>query len=716
MPNLSIAIVTSCRNYGRYLSEWADSILAQTLRPPMVAIVENGSSDNSAELVEAAAAKLRAGGLRVETRFLAGTDFGSARNLAVSLSDTEWVMHLDADDMLMPHALEDVAKLAPEADVVALGYERTGDLAAGPRQRVKLYRSSAGPAALANPTPASGVSPFRRAFWQRAPYPTDMQGGWDTALWRGFAHLGARFVPTTRPCFWYRQHADSIFNTRRLSGWPAAIVGQQLAGHQRGDRGVSILVPRAGDAGGPRDAAWAWLQKRYRALFPDWELLEGLAPRGVWCKGAAVEAALEQAHGAVLVIADADCVVAPAALREAVRRVEAGASWVVPHRLVHRLSQWQTSNYLTSPPGGAFLRPPTHDLARPPYEGFAGGGIVVLPRAGYVATGGIPRAFLGWGAEDEALALILDAFLGPHQRLEHDLVHLWHPPQPTRRTSKSRGNRDLFHYLRAAAGNLETLWGLVQQANGGHITGGSQAARAARYRALAARNQQQLAKSTASPAKGARPMAGAQDVSRAQRKAAQQRRNAAAVAAYDAAKAMAATRAAARGLDPHRRKQGQGSPENKMLEAPAGAEDKQSGSKSGVTINTVDRRPKPAPHPLRDVPFASAAARKLATEAGLTAAAFPAKPPRHGFTVEDVRDLGPVGGGSEIPFATIRARDESKAAGLTLMEYTGRDPGPGGFTLDYVRAAIARKGATEREGAGAVTTGSSSRPPESLPE
>ena len=278
---LDLAVVTTVRNYGRFLPEWAASILALSLKPALVVLVEQGSTDDSWAQVERAAAQLMAGGLRVRVQRMPATDFGTARNAAVSLTDTEWVMHLDADDMLMPHALADAAVLAPACDVVQLGYERCGDLAAGPPNRRKPYRSGLAHEILASPTPCSGCSPFRRALWERAPYVTDQTGGWDTALWLGFAHLGARFRATARPCFWYRQHADSVFNRRRTERtYEAALVGHQLQSRRRGDAGVSVVVPVATFQDVTRARNWTWVAAHLAATYPTWQVVEGPASGG----------------------------------------------------------------------------------------------------------------------------------------------------------------------------------------------------------------------------------------------------------------------------------------------------------------------------------------------------------------------------------------------------------------------------------------------------
>lgn len=467
----SLGIVTSVTGgYGAYLAEWADSILEQRVRPAGVGIFTHGTdADRTAAI--AARARLEGAGFHVKHRHEPERwDFGRARNAAVGLLEHEWCMHLDADDRLMPHALADVRALMAGADVVAIGYERLGVTPDGPRCRRKVYRSSVGTEALESRAPASGISPFRRAFWERAPYRTDLLGGWDTALWLGFAHLGARFAATTRPGFYYRQHTDSIFLSRLRSPWLSERVGARLQSLRRGDRGVAVIVPIAGhDA--HRSANWQWLEARYRALFPAWQICTGGADPRRWDKRRAIDAAIRGCTADILVIADADCVLAPEALLEAVRLLESGeASWVVPHTLVHRLTERATASWRHD-----LDRPVVvdGDLARVPYRGFAGGGVLVVRRSDYVASGGIPPGFVGWGGEDEALAIVLDTLLGPHTRLPFDLVHLWHPPQAggpgTSRSDDTRRNRALWRAYARLAGDVERLWAMVSGERGPHL-------------------------------------------------------------------------------------------------------------------------------------------------------------------------------------------------------------------------------------------------------
>jgi hypothetical protein len=94
---------------------------------------------------------------------------------------------------------------------------------------------------------------------------------------------------------------------------------------------------------------------------------------------------------------------------------------------------------------------------------------------------------VGWGAEDEALAVILDTLLGPHIRLTAPLVHLWHPPQETRRHSPAyRANRQQLRRIRQVAGDELAMWAMVRGQGMTHFTS---VGRAARHQPLARREQ-----------------------------------------------------------------------------------------------------------------------------------------------------------------------------------------------------------------------------------
>jgi hypothetical protein len=180
---------------------------------------------------------------------------------------------------------------------------------------------------------------------------------------------------------------------------------------------VAVVVPyRAGEP--HRDAAWAAIEAHYAIHHPEWPLIVADCP-GEWAKGAAVNAAVKRTKAGVIVIADADSFVPPEILAEAVE-VAPKAGWVVPHITVHRLDEASTARFLAGEPG-------PYEWQKKPYEGLAGGGIVVLTRKAFDTVSGMDERFLHWGSEDISFGLALETLVGPHHRLFGELWHLWHP-------------------------------------------------------------------------------------------------------------------------------------------------------------------------------------------------------------------------------------------------------------------------------------------------
>jgi hypothetical protein len=191
---------------------------------------------------------------------------------------------------------------------------------------------------------------------------------------------------------------------------------------------IEVVVPwRPGC--GYRSRSWRWVRQRYACLHPSWNVTETRAPHGTWCKAAAVNPAIARSAADIIVQADAD--VWTDGLVEAVKEVEAGAPWAVPHNLVHRLSEVGTQAVLD---GDDWRDQP---LTQHPYAGFIGGGIVVARCEVFQAVP-LDMRFKGWGQEDEVHGAALCAIRGTPWRGKADLVHLWHPPQ--KRMSRRKGS------------------------------------------------------------------------------------------------------------------------------------------------------------------------------------------------------------------------------------------------------------------------------------
>ena len=98
-----VSIIIPNYNYARYLRIAIDSALGQTYAPVEVIVVDDGSTDNSREVIESYSD-------RITPIIKANGGHGSALNAGYAASRGEIVIFLDADDELMPDAVEQVVK------------------------------------------------------------------------------------------------------------------------------------------------------------------------------------------------------------------------------------------------------------------------------------------------------------------------------------------------------------------------------------------------------------------------------------------------------------------------------------------------------------------------------------------------------------------------------------------------------------------------------
>lgn len=96
-----VSIIVDNFNYARFLRAAIDSALAQTYPTVEVVVVDDGSTDNSREVISSY-------GERVTAVFKANGGHASAFNAGFCASHGSIVMFLDADDVLLPNAVEEV--------------------------------------------------------------------------------------------------------------------------------------------------------------------------------------------------------------------------------------------------------------------------------------------------------------------------------------------------------------------------------------------------------------------------------------------------------------------------------------------------------------------------------------------------------------------------------------------------------------------------------
>lgn len=114
-----VAVVIPCYNYGRYLSACVDSVLTQAGVTTQVHILDDASTDGSAAVAEAIAAR----DPRVQlTCHHENKGHIATYNEGLSAVDSDYVVLLSADDMLAPGALARATALMENFPSVGLVY------------------------------------------------------------------------------------------------------------------------------------------------------------------------------------------------------------------------------------------------------------------------------------------------------------------------------------------------------------------------------------------------------------------------------------------------------------------------------------------------------------------------------------------------------------------------------------------------------------------
>ena len=221
-----------------------------------------------------------------------------------------------------------------------------------------------------------------------------------------------------------------------------------------------ICVPWRG--GEPhRERAWAWCRERWERSLP-WPIVTADADPSSPFHRAASRNLAAKGRWDVAVFMDADCMLRTRGQRsphvepllEAVRVAAEDGVAVLPHQRYVSLTETGTE---------AILRGRRHgwQMAAKVPRTTAIGGIIVIPRPLWKDVGGYDERFLGWGAEDGAMAETLRA-LGILRRLPGTLYQLYHPPVPGK-YAQYRLNKPLRRRYASARGDVTGMRALIRE-------------------------------------------------------------------------------------------------------------------------------------------------------------------------------------------------------------------------------------------------------------
>src|SRR5215475_4449444 len=100
--DVTVSIIVNNYNYGRFLGEAIDSALAQTHTNTEVIVVDDGSTDNSREVIASY-------GGRIRSVLKSNGGQGSAFNAGVEASRGDVICMLDSDDFLAASKVSQIA-------------------------------------------------------------------------------------------------------------------------------------------------------------------------------------------------------------------------------------------------------------------------------------------------------------------------------------------------------------------------------------------------------------------------------------------------------------------------------------------------------------------------------------------------------------------------------------------------------------------------------
>lgn len=208
---VGICTVAYGETYHAFLPEWSQHVAALETKPTSVTIVHDGVAqelrDTVNDLFNVLWVEDHVTQFDVHPQYLINT--------AISVTRTDWIIKLDADDLILPHALNAVKSC--QADVLNYGY-RIGSANHASQNVTReqvLERSS---------NYVSSCSPFRRWLWERNPFRDMLFDDW--GFWFEAAREGATFAATGTVDYVYRVHDQQM--TRHHDNTAAANIVRAL--------------------------------------------------------------------------------------------------------------------------------------------------------------------------------------------------------------------------------------------------------------------------------------------------------------------------------------------------------------------------------------------------------------------------------------------------------------------------------------------------------
>ncbi len=235
---MKVSIIVTCYNLSQYLPEALDSVLAQDFGDWECIIVNDGSSDSTSVIADAYVKK--------DSRFrlleLQNGGVIRARNEGVKASSGEYLLFLDADDILFPYYVGKAAQvLDSRQDVLIVSGPAEPFCEGSKRIGIEIPPFSKDTMLSRNSLHISSM--LRRSDFNRTGgFNPDMAAGledWD--LWLGILEMDGEVQILPEPVLRYRIRRDS--RNKRISNDTLKELRRKLWEHHKGLYSKYFLDP-----------------------------------------------------------------------------------------------------------------------------------------------------------------------------------------------------------------------------------------------------------------------------------------------------------------------------------------------------------------------------------------------------------------------------------------------------------------------------------------
>jgi glycosyltransferase involved in cell wall biosynthesis len=240
----TVTVVTPAHNSASFIAETLASARAQTFADFELIVVDDASTDDTADVVRTEAA----GDERVVVVTVPHGGTAAARNAALALARGEFIALLDSDDVWMPDHLERQLALFrafPQAAIVSANAIIRG----GPRDGYPLWPAAAEPRLLEprdlilHDNSVSIMSTFRRVVVDRiGPFNAALRRNEDYDFWLRASDAGFEILQNRTPLGFYRRHAQSVSHdeVRMIEGMSRVLEAAAALPGRIGREGATI--------------------------------------------------------------------------------------------------------------------------------------------------------------------------------------------------------------------------------------------------------------------------------------------------------------------------------------------------------------------------------------------------------------------------------------------------------------------------------------------